>query len=81
MSFSDDVDVKIPMTSGSRQEIASLIRGLDRLEGATMTRNALLLTYDEVWQPSINENRVQATFLVTDGIPSQGQDPCDQISK
>jgi hypothetical protein len=51
----------------------------NRIEGGTYTRRALEESWRDMWEPNLDSNRGQTLLLVTDGVPSTGQSPCDII--
>ena len=81
MQYSDQILIPLNFDDGSTNaEIAKEIRDMQLIGGATYTRRAIETGWDEVWEPSLPNNRTRITFLVTDGQPSLGQDPCDPYS-
>lgn len=76
--FATFTELRIPIDDYSNADLSELVLGCSRLMGATYMDHALTFAL-EMWQPHLNAGHVQNTLIFTDGIPSNGHDPCDII--
>jgi len=63
-------------TKTSNSEILQAVDDLEKLGGATYTRSAVEYALNNMAQFANDENEL-FFILVTDGVPSRNQDPCD----
>jgi len=72
---------RITISTGDPQEWADEIKLMERDKGATWTKTAFQEGLD-MWDASDNlGGRTRMTVLITDGVPSFGQSPCDLIDE
>jgi len=80
VQFASLTRTEVQMYDGSTQEDwAVAIQNAEQMGGATWTRYALQTVLADQFGPGMDlgGNRVKIVILITDGVPSLGQDPCD----
>jgi len=79
--FATGVEYIIEYSQGDMQTKAQVMRDQTRMSGATYTDIVFQTVWDNIWKNSIDNSRNQIQLLVTDGVPSNGHDPCDQLGR
>merc|ERR1719204_1872548 len=78
--FATDALIRIPLVSSDASTLANLIRSQPRIAGATNVEIAMFIGLEDMWMKNnIDQNRRQVTFIITDGVPSYGQNPCGEL--
>ena len=63
------------------QTKAQTMRDQTRMEGATYTDAVFEKAWNDIWSDNIDNSRNQIQLLVTDGVPSNGHHPCNQLDR
>ena len=79
--FATFSEIKIPLDYGTPESWSQQIKAMNRTLGSTWTKTALQTTFDQMWAPNLDSERIQMNILVTDGAPSFRQDPCDELDR
>merc|ERR1712131_285649 len=78
--FATDAEIRIPLVASDASTLASLIRSQPRMAGATNVEIAMFIGLEDMWMKNnIDQSRPQVTFIITDGVPSNGQNPCGEL--